>query len=275
MSIILDGSAGITAPNLSSTETAKIPTIVATVAINALTIGLAPLYLDFRSSTLNDGTVTTVLAGPASITIPSTATIGTADGVASRLVIIALLNAGLAELAVVNLAGGNNLDETTSINTTALGVGSTSTNVIYSTTARVNVPFRVVGFIDITEATAGTWAAGPTAIQGAGGQAIAAMNSLGYGQSWTGSLAGASRVLNGTYYNVTGRPIMVLIRGHSATANSQMFMVVNGLSYTISIRDSAATTGYQVGSMIIPPGSSYQLTMNGTSPALDIWYELT
>jgi len=107
--------------------------------------------------------------------VPSGASLGTLAATSARLAILAIDNAGTIELAVCNLAGGINLDETTLISTTAISASATSASTIYSTTARTSVPFRVVGFLDITEATAGTWATAPTLVQGAGGGAWVAM----------------------------------------------------------------------------------------------------
>ena len=45
-----------------------------------------------------------------------------------------------------------------------------SAGVWYSTTARTNVPYRLLGYLDLTEATAGTYATAPSVIQGSGGQ---------------------------------------------------------------------------------------------------------
>jgi hypothetical protein len=151
----------------------KIQPITATVATNALTLTLNPTLLDFRSSTLSSGTVNNrSITTAVSVTVPNTATLGTSNAVESRLTVLAIDNAGTVELAVVNNSNATtalNLDETTLISTTAMTTGADSAGVIYSTTARTNVPYRVIGFIDITEATAGTWATAPTDIQGIGG----------------------------------------------------------------------------------------------------------
>jgi hypothetical protein len=100
--------------------------------------------------------------------VSSGSTLGTVSAQQSRIVVLALDNAGTIELAVVNISGGNNLDETTLISTTAEGGAGAadSANVIYSTTARTSLPFRVVGYIESTQATAGTWATAPSTIQG-------------------------------------------------------------------------------------------------------------
>jgi hypothetical protein len=154
----------------------------ASVAANALSVSIDPCTTEFRSTTLTSGAVTSIANEAAiSLTVPDTATLGTTNAVVARLVVLEINNAGAKEVAIVNLAGGVNLDETTLISTTALSTAADSAGVIYSTTARTNVAFRVKGFIDITEATAGTWATAPTLVQPAGGGAAVpvAMNAGG------------------------------------------------------------------------------------------------
>ncbi len=43
---------------------------------------------------------------------------------------------------------------------------------IYSTTARSSLPFRVLGYVESTQATAGAWATTPSTVQGNGGNAL-------------------------------------------------------------------------------------------------------
>lgn len=159
-------------------------------------------------------------------------------------------NAGTIELAVVNLAGGVNLDETTLINTTALSASSTAANVIYSTTARTGVPFRVVGFVDSTQATAGTYATFPSTLQGGGGQALAALSSLGYGQTWQ-NLTG-SRAFGTTYTNLTGRPILVQVSSNVSTGAGSI--TVNGV-LVVQITEGA-DSNQSIGALV-PPGATY------------------
>lgn len=246
----------------------QIRTITATVAANALTLGLSPTTLDFRSSVLSDGTVNTRSVAPAiSLVVPSTATLGTLNNTAARLVLLAIDNAGTVELAVVNLAGGNNLDETTLISTTAISAAATANNVVYSATARVNVPFRVVGFVDITEAVAGTWATAPTTIQGVGGQVFSAQDSIGYGQTWqnvTGSRASGT-----TYYNTTGKPIALSVFGTLASANG-VSLVINGVQVGYSYASASNISPLVFG--VVPPGGSYSVTSTPSSIAQ--WNEL-
>lgn len=151
----------------------KIQSVGATVSANALTITLNPTSLDFRDSTLNNGaTNTRDVTTQLSLVVPSGATLGTVANVKARLIIMALDNSGTVELGICNLVGGLSLDETGLISTTAISASASSASVVYSATARANVPYRVVGFVDITEATAGTWAAAPTLVQGVGGKAL-------------------------------------------------------------------------------------------------------
>jgi hypothetical protein len=148
---------------------------VANTPANALTISAPSLTLDFRSATLTSGTVTTVTGDPADLVVSRGSTLGTVSGIASRLAVIAMNNAGTIELAVRNVSAGANLDEGALISTTAEGGAGAadSATVNYSTTARSNLAFRVIGYIESTQATAGTWATAPSTIQGEGGNAHA------------------------------------------------------------------------------------------------------
>jgi hypothetical protein len=231
----------------------QIQPLSATVASNALTLTLGATVLDFRSSTLADGTVNTrTVASPISLVITNGSTLGTVSGQAARIAVIAIDNAGTVELAAVNLAGGNQLDETNRITTIAEGGagGADSASVIYSATARTNVTYRVVGFIDITEVTAGTWATAPSTIQGVGGQALAAMSSLGYGQTWQD--VSGSRVLGTTYYNTTGKPILVAV---NTASGAQMTLSVGG----VIVGKYSQSTGGIASQLFaaVPSGASY------------------
>lgn len=238
-------------------------TVTATVGSSALTLGLAATTLMFRNVSLTSGAPTTVVLGStASVVVPSTATLGTISAIGARLILVALNVVGVIELAVVNLAGANNLDETTLISTTAVTTGATAANVFYSTTQRTNVPFRVVGFVDITEATAGTWATAPTTIQGLGGQAVSSLQSYGFGQSWVDLSASKSAAT--TYYNTTGRAISVMIQ---STLSDSMVLTVNGVAMNLSGTDG---TNRATCSVEIPPGHSYNLS----SGSFNKWYEM-
>lgn len=148
-----------------------LPTITATVGSNALTIGMSAGTIDFHSATASDGTITTVVfSAPSNLVVSSGSTLGTVSAKASRLMVLAINNAGTVELAVVNESSGLDLSEIGVISTTAEGGagGADSISTIYSTTARSNVAYRLIGIIESTQTTAGTWATSPSAIYSAG-----------------------------------------------------------------------------------------------------------
>lgn len=250
---------------LSSTVAAQIQPISASVAANALTISASALSLTFRSTTLGSGAVTTVSGTPANLVISSGSTLGCINAVQSRIIVLAINNAGTIELAAVNISGGVDLSETGLISTTAEGGAGAadSANVIYSTTARTNVAYRVIGYIESTQATAGTWATAPSTIQGYGGQALAAMSSLGYGQTWqnvTGSTAYGT-----IYYNTTGRS-QFLILICQLTAGSSPVLNVNGA--TVANGSGGVTNQAITYAVPLPPGCNWQWTGGGSSSML-------
>jgi hypothetical protein len=253
---------------------AGIQSLTATIATNALTVTLNPTTLDFRSSTLASGTVVTRTIGSAiSVTVSSGSTLGTVSAVQSRIVVLALDNAGTVELAVVNIAGGTNLTETGLISTTAEGGAGAadSASTVYSTTARSNVAYRVVGYIESTQTTAGTWATTPSTIQGYGGQALASMSSLGYGQTWQDFTS--TRVSGTTYYNTTGKPIMVAVNTSSGASNGQsLTLTVSGINISNSYFALSSQQFAQNCIGLVPPSASYSVAVSSTS--IGNWNEL-
>jgi hypothetical protein len=236
----------------------KIQPITASVGSSALTITLNPTSLDFRSATIGSGTVTTVSNSAAiSVVVPSTATLGTVNAVQNRLVVLAINNSGTMELAVTNISGGSGLSETGVISTTLIAAASNSATLYYSTTARTGVAYRVVGYIESTQATAGTWATAPSTIQGYGGQAVAAMSSLGYGQTWQT----VTRAASTTYYNTTSKPIMLNLMSYGSVA-AKVEITVGSLANSAEFSVLNLLVSQNA---IIPVGSSYSFAVtNGT-----------
>ena len=278
MSIILDGTLGATLPvplviSLGGSGglvggVIPIQPITASVGSSALTVTLNPTILNFRNTPLTSGQINTrTVATAISVVVPSTATLGTVSTIQSRLVVIALDNAGTVELAVVNIAGGNNLDETTLISTTAISAGATSASVVYSTTARTSLPFRVVGYVESTQATAGTWATAPSTIQGQGGQALAAMSSLGYGQTYTVYSPPTGRATGTTYYNTTGKPKLVVVVV-SAVAGT-FTPSVGGVSLAAMTTSASYFPTY---TFIVPVNAAYLISVTGCTVLT--WSEL-
>lgn len=252
---------GLTSPIPSANTVGKIESLPnPTLSANAMTLPASTHALDFRSATLSSGLATTVSGSAAALVIPAGATLGTVNAVQSTIVEVIINNAGTLEKAVVNLAGGNDLSETGVINTTAISAASTAANVFYSTTARTGVPYRVVRTITSTQATAGQWATSPSAIQGAGGNALDAMQSLGYGQTWQ-NVTG-SRAAGTTYYNTTGKPITVKVVAGTSLGG----VTVGGVAVTSGISTNVITDTF-----IVPAGMPYSI---GTLTGGFNWLEL-
>lgn len=250
----------------------QILSISSSVAGNALTLNYAGGTLDFRNANLVNGApVSGFSVGALAITVPSAATLGTVNTVQARLALLVAYNAGTPVLCVVNLAGGNQLDETNLISPTTISAAATANNVIYSATAvAANSQYRVVGFVDITEATAGTWTSDATLKQGAGGISTLGWNSMGYGQTWQNVVG--SRSLGTTYYNTTGRPITVIVGGFNSSSSNSIQPVVGGVTLPMS---QNATAGFRsVTQFIVPPSQSYVVNNIAASATLDSWVEL-
>jgi hypothetical protein len=213
--------------------------------------------------------VSRLISSAISVVVSSGSTLGTIAATQSRIVVLALDNAGTVELAVVNIAGGNDLTETGVISTTAEGGAGAadSASTVYSTTARTGVAYRVVGYIESTQATAGTWATAPSTIQGCGGQALTAMSSLGYGQTWQNMTS--SRAYGTTYYNTTGRPIQRLMTPNTSGSTTNTVLVNGGTVMASSFSGSSAQIPMHV---IVPAGASYSVTSGGAT--LNAWFEL-
>jgi hypothetical protein len=123
--------------------------------------GASAVKISFRSSTLTSGAYNQRSAtGATSLVISSGSTLGQQSGRLARLFIYALDNAGTIELAVSQTLYHENQLATSSAEG---GAGAADSGVdIYSTTARTGVPFRLIGILDNTQTTAGTWASAGT-----------------------------------------------------------------------------------------------------------------
>ena len=125
------------------------------------TIGVGVSKIAFRSSTLTSGAnIMRSISAALSVVIPSGTTLGTISGRGEYLSVCAIDNAGVVELAI---GVGVFVDEGALVSTVAIS-GGTARGTLYSTTARSNVPVRLISRILITEATAGTWASNATAL---------------------------------------------------------------------------------------------------------------
>jgi hypothetical protein len=179
---------------------------------------------------------------------------GNVNGVASRIVVCALNNAGTIKLAFINLSGGINLDETQLITTVAIGGGSTAANVFYSDAVYTGVAYRVVGLIDSTQATATNWASALTNVLGGGGNVAVSMGSLGFGQTWQL----VTRTAGVTYRNTTGKPLSFIRRIAAASiANFASTITVDTSPAMTFMAGNAISSGEGAGSGVIPASASY------------------
>lgn len=152
----------------------------ATVAGNALTIAVkdrngndpsvsSPVLTNFRDSTVTGGGPTIVpITSALSIVIPNTALVGTVSAVAGRLWVLEFNNGGTPILAVFNATDGTiiyPLDEATVQSTTAISTAADSAGAFYGASAVTNKAFRILGYVEFTQATAGTWVTVPSKIQ--------------------------------------------------------------------------------------------------------------
>lgn len=173
VSTVADGA--VSAVKLDSTTTTSsmmVRNLALTTSVNSniLTISVVtksgtnasasdPISVGFRSATATSG-VYNFRNITSALSISVSSSIGTSNGVAEYIYVYLIDNAGTPELAV---GCDSYVDEGSLITTTAISGGTTRTTV-YSTTARSNVPIRLIGRILITEATAGTFASNATEV---------------------------------------------------------------------------------------------------------------
>ena len=252
---------------LNNVSVTELFSIDGTVASNALTITLSPCTLTFRSSSLTSGAINKrTVASVISLIVPAGATLGAISAQLTRLLVIAIDNAGTVELAVCNQYGGVNFNEEGVVSTVAITAGSTSNAQVYSTTARTGLPYKVVGLLEMTQATAGTYATAPSLKAGVGGQVLASLASIGYGQVWQNVIG--SRALGTVYYNLTGKPIMVHVSGYSTVACT-LQLTIDAVNLGSNASDLAAAI-----EAIVPNGGSYRFTIANGTPSIYRWAEL-
>jgi len=102
--------------------------------------------------------------------------------------------------------------------------------------------------------------------------ALDAKSAFGVGQTWQDMTA--SRALNTSFTNSTGKPIQIHVFGGPTSAANVAYRVgIGGLFMTGTY--SAGASGYiSSGSIIVPPGAAYSVTLSTGSAALISWMEL-
>lgn len=152
-------------------------TLVASVSAGALTIAVkdangldpstnSPAYF---TASAGGSSQQRVITTPLSITVPSGATLGTVNGQASRIWVGVFDGAsgpvlGVYNALVASLSSPSILcwDETSATSATAISAGSTSPQTWYAATSQTNKAFRILGYVESTQPTAGTWSATTT-----------------------------------------------------------------------------------------------------------------
>jgi len=222
----------------SATATEKLPAGTCTQAGGALTFVMPACIYDFRDTTLTSGAVTQVSGTPANLVAPSGATIGFTSGVSGQLYRALINNAGTMEQAIINPVGWVDMPEQGVISTTAIGTGSDSAGVWYSTTARTGVAYKLVGKVEAVN-TAGAWGS-PTLVQGSAGLALTGMPIM--------RLLASIPTASGTAHDVTGIPswvkrITVMLTGVSTSGTSfpQVQLGAGSIETTGYISESSFT----------------------------------
>ena len=163
----------------------------ASVASSALTVelkgqdGADPsstniVELAFRSATVTSITYNVrQVTGALSLVIPAGATLGIEAATLCYIMVYLLDNAGTPELAIMGRTNPNGiLSEGDLVDTVVLDTSSDSFNVLYSTTARSDVPIRFIGMVEVTTGgTAGNW---DNAVTGLWGDLLKTRRQRGY-----------------------------------------------------------------------------------------------
>lgn len=135
-----------------------------------------PVLIPFRDTTFANGDpVWVAVTSALSINTNAVgASLGAANGVPSRIWVCAFNNGGTVVLALFqSLTGGANptsispLNEVNLQNTTGISAAATSAGIFYTPngTSLSGKAFRILGYVEITEATAGTYATAPSIVQ--------------------------------------------------------------------------------------------------------------
>lgn len=153
-----------------------------TVATNNLTVAIKgnngsdpsatnPVLCPFSDTTeTNGGPVWVSTTAALSFSANSGSSFGSTNAILQRFWIVGFNNAGTLSIGVINASNTSQifpLNEGVLTSTTACNACGTAATagVFYTTTALTSKAFRILGYFEATEATAGTWATGATRIK--------------------------------------------------------------------------------------------------------------
>lgn len=225
-------------------KSSSLQSITSSVAASAFTANYNGGTLDFHNANSAIGIPNTLSIAANAIVVPFGATLGMTNGVQARLPLIEAYNGGSPVACIFNSAGGLQLDEANLISPTTISAGATSANVIYSASAvSANSPYRVVGFFDITEVTAGTWATDATLKQGAGGQALKSLPTNSMVRLNTANGYGTTNTVIRRFLNTVTNQGSDITYTDSATLGGTFTINTNGV-YAISYSDNFNAPGF-------------------------------
>lgn len=226
-----------------------------TVAASALTIPFNGLdggafsatdtgYVNFRSATAGSGAIAQLsLTSAQSLVVPSGASLGSTNAIATTYALAAFNNAGSIIYGIINPLTLPLVDGIAT--TTLLSGTSTSAGVWYTTSALTSKAYTIIGFITATEVTAGTWATAPSTVQV--GPAPATTNAISSGPIKLGTSVPTTSGTSIDYATVIppwANVVQVILNGVSTNGTSN-------LQVQLMTSAGAITSGYlgQVGGL--------------------------
>ena len=175
-SIVLNGGAAATSADLidnleiSTSRSAGAETIALKTAAGTDPSGADKIKIGFRDATAGTGAYSILeITAATSIVISSGSTLGATSATAFRLWLVGFNDAGTFRLGVIKCAltdGVYGLQDNVLESSTAEGGAgaSDSSGVIHTGTAVTSKAMRVLGYLEYTLTTAGTWDAAPSAV---------------------------------------------------------------------------------------------------------------
>jgi hypothetical protein len=267
-------------------------TLVASVAGNALTIAVKTLaaanpspadsvFFLFRDASTGYAVIEQTAA--LSITVPSGATLGTVNGQANRIWVGVFNNGGTPVLGVYNSLSGTNIlpwDETSAANGTGVTSSSTSPQLWYTASTLSSKVLRILGYVESTQATAGSWATSPSKVQLFGPGVKRPGDTV---QEATNFVSASAGTTSATFVALTGESVSIapssaanLIRAEASGSlqlptNGSGNITING-SVQLS-RGTTANTGL-FGSLATLSDFGNNSTLSMTVPSFVFGYDL-
>lgn len=253
-------------------------TIACSVSSNALTIALKtaagtdpsatdPVTIMFRSATLTSGAYTErTVTSAKSVVVSSGSTLGHSSATEAPIYVYAIDSEAVSGGAGVELAVSTSpMDERILQVTSAEGGagGADLATSTYSTTARSNVPVRLIAVLKSTQTTAGTWAAVPTMVSAPTQPhpiAIAQLRPTGTSVGVAGVALSAS---SGVFSTTSATPVDVTNCSVTLTTTGRPVWV--GLTYDGSGNGASVSNTTNTSTLVILRGATtvFNASLNG------------